>query len=133
MRENRSLVRNGCTTGLTSRDMDLSYVLNSNSEWYYNGFTQLVHDKAEVNYFIGNEIFLVGNWRWASNYVAYNMDGSWLGRWDDGNEATGTWRIVRGNLVLTRAGENWRNDKIMQFSKNELLEGDNNERAERLK
>jgi len=114
--------------------LDLSYSLNSNGEWDYNGFTQLLYDKAEVDYFISDEIFLVGKWRWPDNYVTYAADGGWSAKWDDGSESTGTWRIVRGSLVLTRDGSNWFSGKIVQHTKNELLVGEPNPvRAERVR
>jgi double zinc ribbon protein len=114
--------------------LDLNYGLNSNGEWAYNGLTQLLHDKADVNYFMSDEVFLVGRWRWPDNYTAYSADGSWSGKWDNGSESTGTWRIVKGNLVLTRDGSNWFSGKIVQFSKDELLVGETNPvRAERAK
>jgi double zinc ribbon protein len=112
--------------------LDLNYSLNSNGEWDYHGLTQLVHDRAEVNYFKNDEVFLVGRWRWPDNYATYSADGSWSGKWDDGSEWSGTWRIVKGNLVLMRAGENWANRKIVQFSSTELVVGDDDPvRAER--
>ena len=78
--------------------------------------------------------FLVGRWRWPDNYATYSGDGSWSGKWDNGSEFTGTWRIVKGNLVLTRDGTDWFSGKIVQFSKNEMLLGDTNPmRAERAK
>jgi hypothetical protein len=113
--------------------LDLKYSLNSNGEWDYAGFTQLLHDKADINYFIGNEIFLVGRWRWPSNYATYNADGTWFGKGDNGGDMSGNWRIVKGNLVLTFNGQNWFNKKIVQFSKNELIVDETNPtRAERI-
>lgn len=114
--------------------LDLNYSLNSNGEWDYNGLAQLLHDRADVNYFAGDEVFLVGNWRWPTNYATYNADGTWQGKWDNGSEASGTWRIVRGSLVLTRAGQNWVSNKIVKFSKDDLTVGDDNPvHAERVK
>jgi len=101
--------------------LDLKYRLNANGEWDYDGFTQILYDKPDINYFIGNEIFLVGKWRWQGNYATYNPNGTWFGKQDDGGDLSGTWRIVRGNLVLTLNGQSWLNKKIVQFSKNELI------------
>jgi hypothetical protein len=95
---------------------------------------KLVHDKPDTNYLIGDEIFLVGKWRWPNNYATYDPDGNWSAKWDDGSEWYGSWRIVKGNLVLTRAGKNWVNNKIVQFSINDLVVGETNSvRAERAK
>jgi hypothetical protein len=113
--------------------LDLKYKLNPNGEWDYDGFTQLLYDKADVNYFIGDQIFLVGKWRWPNNYATYNPDGTWFGTWDDGSPMTGMWRIVKGNLVVLLNGQPWINKKIMQFSKNELVIDENTPaRAERV-
>jgi hypothetical protein len=101
--------------------LDVKYSLNSNGEWEYKGITELLHNKSDVNYFIGDEIFLVGRWRWQNNYATYNPDGTWFGKTDNGDDMVGTWRIVKGNLVLTLKGQNWLNKKIVQFSKNELI------------
>lgn len=113
--------------------LDLKYGLNSNGEWDYLGQNQLLHSKADDSYLLGNDIFLVGKWRWEGNYATYNSDGTWIGRWDNGTQATGEWRIVNGNLVLTREGQNWLNSKIIQFSRGELLVGEGTPlRAERV-
>lgn len=113
--------------------LDLKYNLNSNGEWDYDGFTQLLHDKTDVDYFINNELFLVGKWRWQGNYATYNPNGTWFGEHDNGANMRGTWRIVKGNLVLTFNGQNWLNKKIVQFSKNELVIDENSPaRAERV-
>ena len=113
--------------------LDLKYNLNSNGEWEYKGLTELLHNKSDVSYFVGDEIFLVGNWRWQKNNATYNPDGTWFGKSDDGGDMVGTWRIVKGNLVLTFKGQNWLNKKIVQFSKNELVVDETTpSRAERI-
>lgn len=101
--------------------LDLKYNLSANGEWDYDGFTQLVYDKADTNYFVGDELFLVGKWRWQANEATYNPNGTWFGKQDNGGELSGTWRIVKGNLVLNLNGRSWVNKKIVQFSKNELI------------
>ena len=113
--------------------LDLKYTLDANGEWEYNGFTELLHNKSDINYFIGDEIFLVGSWRWQKNNATYNPDGTWFGKTDTGGEMVGTWRIVKDNLVLTFKGQNWLSKKIVQFSKNELIVDETNPaRAERI-
>jgi hypothetical protein len=113
--------------------LDLKYSLNLNGEWDYDGFTQLLYNKSDVSYFDGDNIFLVGKWRWQDNYATYNPDGTWFGDWDNGNKATGVWRIVKGNLRLTNNGRDWVNTKIMQFSGKELVVGEETPvRAERV-
>jgi hypothetical protein len=98
--------------------------LNPNGEWDYQSLTELLYTKPDVNYFIGDNIFLVGKWRWESNTATYNPDGTWAGTWDNGAEAAGNWRIVNGNLVLTNNGQPWTSTKIVRFTKTELVIGD---------
>jgi hypothetical protein len=105
--------------------IDVVYSLNPDGEWVYQSLTQLLLTTPDANYFIGNNIFLIGKWRWESNYATYNEDGTWNGNWDNGFEAAGNWRIVNGNLVLTKDGQTWMNLKIVQFTKNELVVGEN--------
>lgn len=113
--------------------LDLKYKLDPDGQWVYDGLTQLLYDRAETNYFIGDQIFMVGKWRWPSNYATYNPDGTWFGTRDDGGQMTGTWRIVKGNLVVLLKGQPWVNKKIVQFSKNELVIDENTPaRAERV-
>ena len=104
--------------------LEITYDLNSNGEWDYAGFTELLYTKRGVDYFIGNEIFLVGKWRWESNYATYDPNGTWSGIWDNGDQAGGNWRIVNDNLVLTRDGQTWSRNKIVQFTKTELVIGE---------
>ena len=113
--------------------MDLVYSLNPDGEWEYQSLTQLLLTTPDANYFIGTNIFLIGRWRWESNYATYNEDGTWTGTWDNGFEAGGNWRIVNGNLVLTKDGQTWMNYKIVQFTKTELVVGESPPiRAERV-
>jgi hypothetical protein len=105
--------------------MDVVYSLNPDGEWEYQSLTQLLLTTPDANYFIGNNVFLIGKWRWESNSATYNEDGTWNGNWDNGFEAAGNWRIVNGNLVLTKDGQTWMNFKIVQFTKNELVVGEN--------
>ena len=104
--------------------LEITYRLNSNGEWDYEGFSELLYTKPGVDYFIGNEIFLVGKWRWEANYATYRPDGTWTGTWDSGSEASGNWRIVNDNLVLTRGGQTWTSTKIVRFTKTELIVGE---------
>src|SRR5215213_1819989 len=113
--------------------VNVTYMLNSDGDWNYYDLTELLFNPPDVNYIIDNKIFLLGKWRWQSNSSLYEPDGSWSGKWDSGEEANGTWRIVNGNLVLTRKGNNWVNTKIMTFSKNELVVGEiSQETAQRI-
>lgn len=113
--------------------LDLVYSVNPNGEWDYQNFTELLYTKPDVNYFIGNDIFLIGKWRWDSNTATYNPDGTWTGTWDNGSEAAGNWRIVNGNLVLTNNGQPWTSTKIVRFTKTELVIGESSPlRAERV-
>ena len=101
--------------------LDLVYHLDIEGEWEWHELRQLVYDRQGVDYLIDGEIFLVGRWRWESNYAVYHANGTWEGRWDDGTAGDGTWGIVSGMLVLTRGGRQWVRTPMSSFARNELI------------
>jgi hypothetical protein len=112
--------------------LDLVYRLAEDGQWNFDSFRELIFDRAGTDYLAGADIFLVGNWRWSDSSVRYDADGTWSGRWDNGQVASGDWRIVYGRLVQTQDGRPMLTLPIVSFSKDEIVVGGNPpQRAER--
>jgi TPR repeat protein len=47
---------------------------------------------------------LVGRWRDENSQLTYHSDGTFYYKWDNGGQATGTYRVEGGRLVVTFAG-----------------------------
>lgn len=114
--------------------LDLVYSLDVDGQWEWQKLRQLVYDRQGFDYMIDGQIFLVGRWRWQSNYAVYHPNGLWEGRWDDGAARDGTWRIVSGVLVLTQGGQQVLSAPISSHTRDEILLATNPPaRAERVK
>jgi hypothetical protein len=111
------------------------YVIDNDVWRFQKVRALLITDQPGIDYNVNGQLFPIGRWRLADHYATFLPDGSWTGTWDDGNTASGEWRIVKGNLVRTRGGSTWQSGRILSFTENEInldLGWGNNVRAERV-
>jgi hypothetical protein len=104
--------------------LELRFRAAEDGEWQMSGVEPVLVAPALPDYRAAGEIFIVGRWRWPSNYAVYNADGTWSGRWDNGSELSGRWRIVRDRLVLTQGSSNWWSGRIQAWTAESMQLGD---------
>jgi type II secretory pathway component PulM len=104
--------------------LELRYQAAESGDWQLSAVQPLLIAQTAKEYRQEGSIFLIGRWRWPENYAVYNADGTWSGRWDDGREMSGRWRIVRDRLVLTRGGSNWWSGRIHTWTPDSMRVGD---------
>lgn len=106
--------------------LELRYRASESGDWQSLQVEPVLVAPASAEYKSRGDVFLVGRWRWPQNYALYNADGTWRGRWDDGSEHAGRWRIIRDRLVLTRGTSNWWSGHIHSWSHDSLRVGGGN-------
>lgn len=104
--------------------LELRYQTSDSGDWQMSAVQPVLIAQTAREYRQDGSIFLVGRWRWPENYAVYNADGTWSGRWDNGSELSGRWRIVRDRLVLTRGGSDWWSGLIQAWTPDSMRVGD---------
>lgn len=99
----------------------MKYVVRADA-WSLASMKELLLTSTPAeDYRVNGEFFLVGRWRWSTNYSTFHPDGTWTGEWDDGSTGRGDWRIINGELVMTNNGMRWVRAKITSYTQRELL------------
>ncbi|HEX6371850.1 MAG TPA: SH3 domain-containing protein [Longimicrobium sp.] len=104
--------------------LELQYQASDSGDWQLSAVQPMLIAQTARAYKHDGAIFLIGRWRWPQNYAVYNADGTWSGRWDNGSELSGRWRIVRDRLVLTRGGSDWWSGLIQAWTPDSMRVGD---------
>lgn len=104
--------------------LQLRYHASEEGEWMLTVVEPVLVAPEAAGLLADGAVFLAGRWRWPGNYALYNTDGTWSGRWDNGDEVSGRWRIVRDRLILTRGSSSWWSGRIHGWTADSMRVGD---------
>lgn len=104
--------------------LELRYHAAEDGEWLLAGVEPVLVAPGAAGFLTDGAVFLTGRWRWPQNYALYNADGTWSGRWDNGQEVSGRWRIVRDRLILTRGSSYFWSGRVHSWTADSMRVGD---------
>jgi len=92
-----------------------------NGEWRYSSLTEIFYDYKNSKNINNDKLILEGNWQWPQNSAEYNSDGTWSGKWKDGKEKNGRFKIINNKLtVYDETGSVFASGELNVINENEL-------------